>query len=74
MIRYGCETGEWEVADPAAVAQRLSALTDGLAVHMVLGDPDHTRERYVAMSLAAAALELGVRLADLQRARGGAVR
>ncbi len=35
-------TGEWGVADPDAVALRLSALTDGLAVHMVLGDAEHT--------------------------------
>jgi AcrR family transcriptional regulator len=60
IVRYGCETGEWSVSDPDEVALRLSALTDGLAVHMVLGDAEHTPERYVEMSLAAAALELGV--------------
>ena len=60
IVRYGCEAGEWSVSDPAEVALRLSALTDGLAVHMVLGDSEHTPERYVEMSLAAAALELGV--------------
>src|ERR1700727_2770139 len=60
IVRYGCQTGEWSVSDPAAVALRLSALTDGLAVHMVLGDSEHTPERYVEMSLVAAALELGV--------------
>jgi AcrR family transcriptional regulator len=60
IVRYGCETGEWSVSDPAEVALRLSALTDGLAVHMVLGDSEHTPARYVEMSLAAAALELGV--------------
>jgi AcrR family transcriptional regulator len=65
VIKYGCETGEWTVENPADVAQRLSALTDGLAVHMTLGDPDHERERYVEMSLSAAALELRVPLATL---------
>jgi AcrR family transcriptional regulator len=60
IVRYGCETGEWSVSDTAAVALRLSALTDGLAVHMVLGDSEHTPERYVEMSLVAAALELDV--------------
>ena len=60
IVRYGGQTGEWSVSDPAAVALRLSALTDGLAVHMVLGDAEHTPERYVEMSLVAAALELGV--------------
>lgn len=62
VVRFGCETGEWSVADPGAVALRLSALTDGLAVHMVLGDAEHTPEAYVAMSLAAASLELGCEL------------
>jgi AcrR family transcriptional regulator len=65
VIRHGVQTGEWTVADPGAVALRLSALTDGLAVHMVLGDLDHTPDAYVEMSLAAAALELGCDLAAL---------
>ena len=68
VIRHGCVRGEWTVADPDEVALRLSALTDGLAVHMVLGDADHTAERYVAMSLAAAALELGCERSALERA------
>jgi AcrR family transcriptional regulator len=67
VIADGCETGEWEVSDPPGVSQRICALTDGLAVHMTLGDPDHTRERYVEMSLSAAALELGVPVEGLQR-------
>jgi AcrR family transcriptional regulator len=68
VVRHGIERGEWSVAEPGEVALRLSALTDGLAVHMVLGDSDHTAERYVAMSLAAAALELGCDVGALQRA------
>ena len=68
VVAYGRERGEWSVADPDAVALRLSALTDGLAVHMVLGDVDHTPEAYVAMSLAAASLELGGDPAELERA------
>jgi AcrR family transcriptional regulator len=68
VVRHGVDRGEWAVPDPGEVALRLSALTDGLAVHMVLGDSDHTAERYVAMSLAAAALELGCDLGALQRA------
>jgi AcrR family transcriptional regulator len=70
VVRYGCDSGEWCVPDPNAVAVRLSALTDGLAVHMVLGDREHTPESYVAMSLAAAALELGYDLGELERAAG----
>jgi AcrR family transcriptional regulator len=68
VVRHGIDRGEWNVAEPGEVALRLSALTDGLAVHMVLGDSDHTAERYVAMSLAAAALELGCDLRALERA------
>ena len=68
VIRHGCETEEWAVTDPDAVALRLSALTDGLAVHMVLGDAQHTPESYVAMSLAAASLELGCDLRELEGA------
>jgi AcrR family transcriptional regulator len=68
VVRYGCDTGEWSVSDPSEVALRLSALTDGLAVHMVLGDAEHTPDRYVAMSLVAASLELGCDLDELQRA------
>jgi AcrR family transcriptional regulator len=68
VVRHGCTTGEWSVPDPDAVALRLSALTDGLAVHMVLGDAEHTPEAYVAMSLAAASLELGCDPGELERA------
>ena len=68
VIRHGCACGEWHVEKPDEVALRLSALTDGLAVHMVLGDSDHTAERYVAMSLAAAALELGCDVGALRQA------
>jgi AcrR family transcriptional regulator len=72
VVRHGCSTGEWSVADPDAVALRLSALTDGLAVHMVLGDAEHTPDAYVAMSLAAASLELGCDPGELERAAAAA--
>jgi AcrR family transcriptional regulator len=68
VIRYGQATGEWGECAAGDVAQRLSALTDGLAVHMVLGEPDHTRGRYVEMMLVAAALELGCGLKELRAA------
>jgi AcrR family transcriptional regulator len=67
VIRYGAERGEWSSPDPEAAALRLAAVTDGLAVHMVLGDPDHSREQYVANSLTAAARELGCDLDELLR-------
>lgn len=72
VVEYGGQTGEWAVTGAADVAQRLCALTEGLAVHMVLGDPDHTPERYVEMTLTAAALELGCDFGELQRAAGRA--
>ena len=68
VVAFGCQTGEWSVGEPGEVALRLSALTDGLAVHMVLGDAEHTPRRYVAMSLVAASLELGCELVTLERA------
>jgi AcrR family transcriptional regulator len=68
VIRYGQSTGEFKRVDADEAALRLAALTDGLAVHMVLGDPEHTRERYVAMSLAAVALELDCDVASLRSA------
>jgi AcrR family transcriptional regulator len=68
IIDYGNETGEWRVADPSGAAQRLSALTDGLAVHMVLGNPEYVRERYIENTMTAASLELGCDPEDLRRA------
>lgn len=68
VIRYGAERDEWSSPDPEAAALRLGAVTDGLAVHMVLGDPDHSREQYVVNSLTAAACELGCELGELRAA------
>lgn len=68
VIRYGQSTGEWRECEADDVALRLSSLTDGLAVHMVLGEPDHTPERYVEMTLVAAALELGCSADELRAA------
>lgn len=68
VIRYGQSTGEWGDCDAVEVALRLAALTDGLAVHMVLGEPDHTRGRYVEMTLVAAAQELECDLEELRQA------
>jgi AcrR family transcriptional regulator len=69
VIRHGESTGAWQLVDADEAALRLAAVTDGLAVHMVLDDPDYGPERYVAMSLAAVALELGC---DLEALRGAA--
>lgn len=60
VIEYGVGRGAWKVSDVVLTALRLAAITDGLAVQMLLGEPDHTGGRYVEMTLTAAALELGV--------------
>jgi AcrR family transcriptional regulator len=59
VVRHGQERGEFAGGDADAVAARLAALMDGLAIHMVNEDPGRTPEHYVEMSLAAAAAELG---------------
>jgi hypothetical protein len=56
--------------DTEEVAIRLAAVTEGLAVHVVLEHPGRTREHYVASALKAAALELGCEYLALQRAAG----
>lgn len=59
VLRYGQGCEAWGPIDADAIAQRLAALSDGAAVHMILEEPDHTRERFVSMVLTSAALELG---------------
>ncbi|MBV9945534.1 MAG: hypothetical protein JOZ69_01645, partial [Myxococcales bacterium] len=50
------------------VAERLAALMDGLAIHMVNEDPGRTPEHYVESALAAAAAELKCDLEALRAA------
>ena len=67
-IRHGQARGEFALVDADEVALRLAALSEGLAVHMVLEQPGRSRAHYVEMSLKAAAIELGCRESDLQEA------
>jgi AcrR family transcriptional regulator len=67
-IRHGQARSEFRLVDADEVAIRLAALSEGLAVHMVLEHPGRTRSHYVSMWLKAAALELGCEEADLQEA------
>jgi AcrR family transcriptional regulator len=67
-IRHGQARGEFGPVDADEVAVRLAALTEGLAVHMVLELPGRTRPHYVSMSLKAAAVELGCDESVLQQA------
>jgi AcrR family transcriptional regulator len=70
VLRYGQSTGEWSLSDADAAALRLAALTDGLAVHMVLGEDGHSPASYVEMALYGAASELGVDARELMAAAG----
>jgi AcrR family transcriptional regulator len=67
-IRHGQQRGEFRPVDADDVAVRLAALSEGLAVHMVLEHPGRTRAHYVSMWLKACALELGCRESDLKEA------
>jgi AcrR family transcriptional regulator len=67
-IRHGQARGEFAPVDADEVAVRLAALSEGLAVHMVLEHPGRSRAHYLEMSFRAAAIELGCRESDLQEA------
>ncbi len=45
VVRDGCESGDFEEVDPDQVALTLSALLDGLAVQVTLGDSEVTAAR-----------------------------
>ena len=69
VVRHGQARGEFAATgDPDDLAVRVAAVTEGLAVHMVLEDPGRTAEHYVQTSLAAAAAELGADPDALRRA------
>jgi AcrR family transcriptional regulator len=68
VVRHGQARDEFAAVDADAVAVRLGAVMEGLAVHMVNQDPGRTIEHYVEMSLAAAAAELGCELEALRAA------
>ena len=70
IVRHGQARGEFADVDvdADAVAERLAALMDGLAIHMVNEDPGRTPEHYVESALAAAAAELKCDLEALRAA------
>lgn len=43
VIRYGCERGAFETADPNETARLLSALVDGLSIQLTLGSAGMSR-------------------------------
>ena len=65
IIRTGVESRVFTSATPRAAAFRLASLMDGLAVQVVLGEPDLAPEDIVELWLEGAALELGADADDL---------
>ncbi len=59
IVRDGTASGEFHNVDPGDFALRFAALMDGLAVLVVLEDPEVPIDRMRQLCLAAAAAELG---------------
>jgi AcrR family transcriptional regulator len=59
IVRQGQAAGEFDKVDPAAFALRLGALIDGLAIQVVLKDPEVTRERMFDLCMETCSSELG---------------
>jgi AcrR family transcriptional regulator len=59
IVRRGQKAGEFEQVDADEFALRLSALMDGLAVQVVLGDPDVSAARMLEVCTRSAAESLG---------------
>jgi AcrR family transcriptional regulator len=59
IVRQGQEAGEFSPVDLEAFALRLAGLIDGLAVQVVLHDPQVTRERMFDLVMDLASRELG---------------
>jgi AcrR family transcriptional regulator len=74
VVRNGQERGEFGAVDPDDFSVRLAALIDGLAIQVVLGDPDVPAERMFDLCMASAARELGFSWTDEERARRPAAR
>jgi AcrR family transcriptional regulator len=59
IVREGQAAGEFSRIDPDAFALRLGALIDGLAIQVVLKDPEVSRERMFDLCIDTCARELG---------------
>ncbi|HJU03367.1 MAG TPA: TetR/AcrR family transcriptional regulator [Actinomycetes bacterium] len=59
IVRQGQAAGEFAPVDAGAFALRLAALIDGLAVLVVLKDPEVSRERMFDLCMQTCASELG---------------
>jgi len=69
IVRQGQAAGEFAPVDAAAFALRLAALIDGLAILVVLKDPEVTRERMFDLCVETCAGELGFPWTPEDRAR-----
>ena len=67
LFAEGEAAGEFEVADPAEAAARLSALRDGLAIQQTLFGVDHQPELYIEQFRGSICHELGLRRDDYDR-------
>jgi AcrR family transcriptional regulator len=67
VVRSGQEAGEFTAVDADEFSLRLAALIDGLAIQVVLQDPDVSAERMFDICVRTAAEELGFRWAVRRR-------
>ena len=67
LIHKGVGVGVFASDDPHASAVRLSAMLDGLAVQVVLGDENLSPEQMAALWIDGAAQELGATQSDLRQ-------
>jgi AcrR family transcriptional regulator len=72
VVRHGQRRGEFGPVDPDDFSLRLAALIDGLAIQVVLDDPDVPAERMFGLCMASAARELGFDWTDGERAHSSA--
>ncbi|MEV6107526.1 TetR/AcrR family transcriptional regulator [Streptomyces sp. NPDC051940] len=69
VIRDGVRSGEFTCDDPAAAAERLDALLDGLAIRYTLQLGAMTRRHYLEQARVAASREVGVDRSVFPRGR-----
>lgn len=68
-VRQGQKAGEFAKVDVDSFAVRLAALIDGLAIVVVLGDPEVSAERMFDLCMQTCAGELGFEWTEAERAK-----
>jgi len=71
IVREGQAGGEFRLVDPDEFALRLSALSDGLAIQVILNDPGVSPAKMFEICLSTAASDLGFAPPARARVRGG---